>query len=286
MKKLFVFTFVAAVAAMTMMSCQKEQGANSFPKVEASTETPAITFSSATNIFDVPANTLEYTFKAKSSVPATFTKNDVAYSGECHFGIEGKTQVAGEFDCKIFNINGVAGKAYDYTFDNCFSLVQDIWGDVFYDFTNYGLVETLVNFRVRGTKGTRYLDLSLPKYDDKEYSTSNSYFIKGEVKAISNVKTETKDFGTYKAFELYFKGMNYTPAQNYSAESVDVTIETETGTATITVFGKARDKEIANLQKKMAVGKTVEVPALFKDGKAIADKKFNAVPSCSVLVVE
>ena len=283
MKKILISTLVAFIAAMTM-SCTKELNKTTLPSVEKSTESPAINFiGSTTNIFNIPANSSEFDFTFSSNVPVLFA-TDGEYKGQCFCAIEGTIETSGTANGKIINANG--GKPYDYTFDNCFALVQGTWGKIYYDFINYGAIETYANFRVRGSKGTRYVDLSLDEKGYKDYKNTDSWFILGTISAISEIKTSSKDFVTLKLFKEYFQDMGFTPQTHYSAESVDITIKNDTGEATVTVYGKTRDKEIAKLLEEISIGSTIEIPALFKDAKGLAEKNFNPVPSCSVLPMD
>ena len=176
-----------------------------------------------------------------------------------------------------------------YTQDASLNLVQSVWTDKYIDYTAYGLVETPVYFRIRGEKGTNYVKFFADDKEGAEYykkETSNPYYIKGDLKAISEVTKGSEDIECGKTFANYFKDWDYTPSLTKAdVEKVILTIATETGDATIEVAGRSRDNEMTKLLGRIKVGDTIEVPAGLGTWDSISKKKFSAIRTQQVFVI-
>ena len=198
-----------------------------------------------------------------------------------------KSENANLIGSSVVSITSTGNKGY--TQDASMNLVQSVWADKYIDYTAYGLVETPVYFRVRGDKGTNYVKFFTDEKEGEAFyknEASKPYYIKGELKAISEVSKGSEDIATGKTFANYFKDWGYTPALTKAdVEKVVLTIATETGDATIEVVGRSRDNEMTKLLQVIKVGDTVVVPAGLGTWASIKDKKFSAIRTQQVFVI-
>lgn len=176
----------------------------------------------------------------------------------------------------------------EYTLDCGYKLIQSIWNkeqtgyaDFWIDYTNYGLVETDVNFRVRGAKGERILD-----FEDSKWSNGNQYYLKGEVLAVSEVSEGVKDFETIPIYKPFFEKIGFQQTvTSYTTQACVLTVACGDEVVDLQVYGKKRDNEISRLLENVTVGNTIEFPANVKDKAALSARKLNPVKTSAVLKI-
>jgi len=168
-----------------------------------------------------------------------------------------------------------------YTQDAIFAMIQPATEPQYFVYDNYGALETIVTYRMRGAKGSNYMNFA----DSKNWKNTDPYFVKGEVSSISNVSTGSEDFMNcaLTVWNGYFKAMGYTPVYSYDAQYVTLTIKTDQGNVDLQVYGKTRDGEIATLLNFVKVGDTVEVPAIAKSKDDVAAKKLQKVHTSRIM---
>lgn len=177
----------------------------------------------------------------------------------------------------------------EYTLDCGYKLIQSIWNkeqtgyaDFWIDYTNYGLVETDVNFRVRGAKGERILD-----FEDSKWSNGNQYYLKGEVLAVSEVSEGVKDFETIPIYKPFFEKIGFQQTvTSYTTQACVLTVACGDEVVDLQVYGKKRDNEISRLLENVTVGNTIEFPANVKDKASLSARNLNPVKTCTVLKVK
>ena len=177
----------------------------------------------------------------------------------------------------------------EYTLDCGYKLIQSIWNkeqtgfaDFWTDYTNYGLVETDVNFRVRGAKGERILD-----FEDSKWSNGNQYYLKGEVLAVSEVSEGVKDFETIPIYKPFFEKIGFQQTvTSYTTQACVLTVACGDEVVDLQVYGKKRDNEISRLLENVTVGCTIEFPANVKDKAALSARNLEPVKTCTVLKVK
>ena len=178
----------------------------------------------------------------------------------------------------------------DYTIDCGFQLIQSMWNreqtgftDFWTDYTNYGLVETDVNFRVRGAKGERIIDFD----DEKNWSAGNQYYLTGVVAAISEITEGVKDFETLPIYKPFFEKIGFQQTvTSYTTQACVLTVVCRDEIIDLQVYGKKRDNDIAKLLENVTVGSTIEFPANVKDKAALAARNLEPVKTCTVLKVK
>ena len=178
----------------------------------------------------------------------------------------------------------------EYTLDCGFKLIQTMWNkeqtgyaDFWTDYTNYGLIETDVNFRVRGSKGERIINFD----DDKNWSSGNQYYLTGVVTGLSNVSESTKDFETLPIYKPFFEKIGFQQtATSYTAQECILTVVTEKDTLNLQIYGKKRDNELARLLDNVKIGNAIEFPVWVKDKDSLKERKVEPVKVSAVLKVE
>ena len=178
----------------------------------------------------------------------------------------------------------------EYTIDCGFLLIQSMWNkeqtgftDFWTDYTNYGLVETDVNFRVRGAKGERIIDFD----DEKNWSAGNQYYLKGDVLSISEITEGVKDFETLPIYKPFFEKIGFQQTvTSYTTQACVLTVACGDEVVDLQVYGKKRDNEISRLLENVTVGSTIEFPANVKDKNALAARNLEPVKTCTVLKVK
>ena len=174
--------------------------------------------------------------------------------------------------------------ASEYTADCGYLLHQSVFeGGKYFDYVNYGLVETVVNFRMRGAKGTKYIDFE----DVDNWSASSNYYLEGEVVGISEVTEGIEKFfeTTYKGYANYFSMFGFDPSSTYDAQYVTITLRCAQGDVPVTVSGKKRDSEIATLLSTVNLGTVVEIPAICTDKSAVSSRSLNPIHTWSVMLL-
>lgn len=182
-----------------------------------------------------------------------------------------------------------SGGNSNYTLDCGFLLIQNLWNkemtgftSFWTDYTNYGLVETDVNFRVRGAKGERIIDFN----DDKNWNSANHYYLKGTVLSISETTEGVKDFETTALYKPLFEELGHQQTvTSYTTQACVLTVACGEEVVDIQVYGKKRDNEIAKLLNNVKVGDSIELPANVKDKAALAARKIEPVKTCAVLKI-
>ena len=194
------------------------------------------------------------------------------------------TTFSGGSDIRVGTSNiPFSWNAVDYTIDCQYLLSQNVFNaadkGVFYVYSNYGPVQTIANFRLRGSK-TRYMD-----FDADKWQSSSNYYLTGSVKSISGITEGTEKF--YRdGFDNYYKMFNYVPEETFTAQYVTITLDTEYGEVNIDVTGKKRDYEIQNLLNSVELGDIIEIPAVCKSKSAVENKELEAIHTWSVLVMD
>lgn len=129
---------------------------------------------------------------------------------------------------------------------------QTGYADFWTDYTNYGLIETDVNFRVRGEKG---------------------------VKAI--------DFETLPIYKPFFEKIGFQQTgTSYTAQSCVLTIVTEKDTLSLQVYGKKRDNELTRLLDNVKIGDAIEFPVWVSNKDNLKERKVEPVKVSTVLKVD
>lgn len=183
-----------------------------------------------------------------------------------------------------------SGGNSDYTVDCGFKLIQTMWNkeqagyaDFWTDYTNYGLIETDVNFRVRGSKGERIIDFD----DKKNWSAGSNYYLTGVVTGLSNVSESTKDFETLPIYKPFFEKIGFQQtATSYTAQECILTVVTEKDTLNLQIYGKKRDNELARLLDNVKIGNAIEFPVWVKDKASLKERKVEPVKVSAVLKVD
>lgn len=227
------------------------------------------------NIFEVTPSAQEMPVTVTANVPVISGLGEILQGSISSFvsADNGTTGCKGE----AFSFRSAGNPGY--TVDNEFVLEQSAWDNVWYEYAGYGPIETYVNFRIRGEAGTRYIDISRPGV----YSTGEVYYIKGRLAYISPITYGTEPFISQKSYESFFRDWNYAPQTSYEAEYATLYIETESGPATVVVYGKRRDRDLDRLMEYAGIGDMIEVPAVFKTADDILSGTFGKVLSCRVL---
>ena len=288
MKNSFFFAAMTALLVAST-SCDKNETDIKLSGVRTSTDACEISLAGTyNNLVPVGSDAQAVDVIVKTNVPC-ISYGDAAYvSG---YGFQFLSESVDNLEKTgavpyIFH----SGGNDDYTIDCGFLLIQNLWNkeqtgytDFWTDYTNYGLVETDVNFRVRGSKGERIIDFD----DDSTWSASNHYYLEGVVTAVSEVSENTKDFETIPIYKPFFEKIGFQQTvTSYTAQSCVLTVVTEKEVLSLQVYGKKRDNEIAKLLQNVTVGSTIEFPANVKDKKALGARNLSPVKTCTILKVK
>ena len=238
--------------------------------IEQSSTRPQITIND-NNIFDVSPDAQQFKVEVRTNVPVISGQGGT--SG-CRLVRDGEPGGPGT---PVWSFSSAGNEGY--TADNCFVMEQSVWETKWYEYGNYGLVETYLDFRVRGRLGTRYINPGEPGL----YEAGGSYYIKGELAFISERTYGHEAFESRVAYENYFKDWGYSPATDYDAEYVTLSISTPGGNARVPVYGKRRDGDIDRLLDYIHPGDIIEVPARFSSADDLLTGVFEKVKSCQVL---
>ena len=257
------------MAACMLAACTKVEE----KCIEQSPVRPRITINE-NNIFDVPAGERQFQVGIESNIPVISGQGG-GTSG-CRFVSEGGNAASGSL---YYSFSSAGNEGY--TKDNCFVMEQSVWETKWYEYGNYGLVETYLDFRVRGQLGTRYINPGEPGL----YEAGGSYYIKGELAFISERTYGHEPFESRVAYENYFKDWGYSPATGYDAEYVTLSISTPGGNARVPVYGKSRDGDIDRLLDYIHPGDIIEVPACFSTAEELLTGTFGKILSCQVLKI-
>lgn len=288
---------VFAVAAMTLLtavtSCSKE---TSLPDVKfTSSETiPQIVVDSPNNVYDcTPQNLQPLTYGLTSSaglLPVKLSTNVTITS--CNIGDYYNGGGLGDASAHWGGYYGAKNTPYElnfecptntgYTFDSAVVICQSLFVGEWVDYLKYGPVESYVNFRIRGNKGTSYLSFKDPKVDTKIVQ-----YVKGQVVSFGEIENKSKDISCLTLYKNYFEGYNYTPSvTTYDAEILPINISVDGEVITIKAFGKKRDADVSNLLKYIKSGDTVELPLLNLTEKKVQNKNFDDILTCHVLKLQ
>lgn len=281
--KLYSSIMAVAAAVAVASSCTNDNTAAK--TIESSSSKPVISIAEGDQI-ELASATKSCNLHISSDVAVVTGESNSAGLIRANNASD-KSENANLIGSSVVSITSTGNKGY--TQDASMNLVQSVWADKYIDYTAYGLVETPVYFRVRGEKGTNYVKFFADDKEGAEYykkETSKPYYIKGELKAISEVSKGSEDIATGKTFANYFKDWGYTPALTKAdLEKVVLTIATETGDATIEVAGRSRDNEMTKLLGRIKVGDTIEVPAGLGTWDSISKKKFSTIRTQQVFVI-
>ncbi len=270
-------------------SCDKNETDIKLSGVRTSTDACEITIvGTFNNLVAVKSDALAVDVIVKTNVPC------ISYGDEAYISGHGfqflpenmdNPEKTGEVPY-VFHSGGNSG----YTVDCGFLLIQSIWNkeqtgfaDFWTDYTNYGLVETDVNFRVRGTKGERILDFN----DEKNWSAGNQYYLKGDVLSVSEITEGVKDFETLPIYKPFFEKIGFQQTvTSYTTQACVLTVACGSEVVGLQVYGKKRDNDIAKLLQNVAVGCTIEFPANVKDKNALAARNLEPVKASTVLKIK
>lgn len=288
MKKSFFFAAMSALLIVST-SCDKNETDIKLSGVKSSTDACEISLAGTfNNLVAVTSDAQAVDVNVKTNVPV------ISYSDKEYVSGHG-FQFVPE-DLTDFEKTGTvpylfhSGGNDDYTIDCGFQLIQSMWNrdqtgftDFWTDYTNYGLVETDVNFRVRGAKGERIIDFD----DDKNWSAGNQYYLKGDVLSISEITEGVKDFETLPIYKPFFEKIGFQQTvTSYTTQACVLTVACGDEVVDLQVYGKKRDNEISRLLENVTVGCTIEFPANVKDKASLSARNLNPVKTCTVLKVK
>lgn len=288
MKKSFFFAAMAALH-IASTSCDKNETDIKLSEVKTSTDACEISLSGTfNNLVAVKSDAQAVDVNVKTNVPVISYSDKEYVSGH---GFQFVPEDLTDFEKTgtvpyVFHSGGNDG----YTVDCGFLLIQSMWNreqtgftDFWTDYTNYGLVETDVNFRVRGAKGERIIDFD----DEKNWSAGNQYYLTGVVAAISEITEGVKDFETLPIYKPFFEKIGFQQtATSYTTQACVLTVVCGDEIVDLQVYGKKRDNDIAKLLQNVAVGSTIEFPANVKDKAPLAARTLEPVKTSTVLKVK
>lgn len=288
MKKLFFFAAMTALLVAST-SCDKNETDIKLSGVKSSTDACEISLAGTfNNLVAVTSDAQAVDVNVKTNVPVISYSDKEYVSGH---GFQFVPEDLTDFE-KTGTVPYVfhSGGNDEYTIDCGFQLIQSMWNreqtgftDFWTDYTNYGLVETDVNFRVRGAKGERIIDFD----DEKNWSTGNQYYLKGDVLSISEITEGVKDFETLPIYKPFFEKIGFQQTvTSYTTQACVLTVACGDEVVDLQVYGKKRDNEISRLLENVTVGCTIEFPANVKDKNALAARNLEPVKTCTVLKVK
>lgn len=288
MKKSFFFAAMSALLIVST-SCDKNETDIKLSGVKSSTDACEISLAGTfNNLIAVTSDAQAVDVNVKTNVPVISYSDKEYVSGH---GFQFVPEDLTDFEKTgtvpyVFHSGGNDG----YTVDCGFLLIQSMWNkeqtgftDFWTDYTNYGLVETDVNFRVRGAKGERIIDFD----DDKNWSAGNQYYLKGDVLSISEITEGVKDFETLPIYKPFFEKIGFQQTvTSYTTQACVLNVACGDEVVDLQVYGKKRDNEISRLLENVTVGSTIEFPANVKDKNALAARNLEPVKTCTVLKVK
>lgn len=288
MKKSFFFAAMSALLIVST-SCNKNETDIKLSGVKSSTDACEISLAGTfNNLVAVTSDAQAVDVNVKTNVPVISYSDKEYVSGH---GFQFVPEDLTDFE-KTGTVPYVfhSGGNDDYTIDCGFQLIQSMWNreqtgftDFWTDYTYYGLVETDVNFRVRGAKGERIIDFD----DDKNWSAGNQYYLKGDVLSISEITEGVKDFETLPIYKPFFEKIGFQQTvTSYTTQACVLNVACGDEVVDLQVYGKKRDNEISRLLENVTVGSTIEFPANVKDKNALAARNLEPVKTCTVLKVK
>lgn len=280
---------VMSAALLTVTSCDKEKNNFNISGIASSETICDISLKgTCNNLMAISSKPQSVATPVEANVPV------ISYADEEYLSGHGFQFIpaVGTSPEQIGNVPYVfhSGGNKEYTVDCGFKLIQSIWNkeqtgyaDFWTDYTNYGLIETDINFRIRGEKGERIIDFD----DGKNWSPSEHYYLTGVVTDISEVSENTKDFETLPIYKSYFDKIGFQQTvTSYMAQSCVLTIVTETDTLKLEVYGKKRDNELPRLLESVNIGHTIEFPVWVKDKDSLKKRKIEPVKVSTVLTIK
>lgn len=283
--------FFAAMTALLVAStsCDKNETDIKLSGVKSSTDACEISLAGTfNNLVAVTSDAQAVDVNVKTNVPVISYSDKEYVSGH---GFQFVPEDLTDFE-KTGTVPYVfhSGGNDEYTIDCGFQLIQSMWNreqtgftDFWTDYTNYGLVETDVNFRVRGAKGERIIDFD----DEKNWSAGNQYYLKGDVLSISEITEGVKDFETIPIYKPFFEKIGFQQTvTSYTTQACVLTVACGDEVVDLQVYGKKRDNEISRLLENVTVGSTIEFPANVKDKAALSARNLTPVKTCTVLKVK
>ena len=280
--------FFAALTALLVAStsCDKNETDIKLSGVKSSTDACEISLAGTfNNLVAVTSDAQAVDVNVKTNVPVISYSDKEYVSGH---GFQFVPEDLTDFE-KTGTVPYVfhSGGNDEYTIDCGFQLIQSMWNreqtgftDFWTDYTNYGLVETDVNFRVRGAKGERIIDFD----DEKNWSAGNQYYLKGDVLSISEITEGVKDFEALPIYKPFFEKIGFQQTvTSYTTQACVLTVVCGDEIVDLQVYGKKRDNDIAKLLQNVSVGSTIEFPANVKDKAALAARNLEPVKTSTVL---
>jgi len=303
-----LFNFLALVALVAAVSCQKENQIHI--NVVERNDAPIVELPFANDICVVGTedgnSDTGYQFLDKY-IPVSITSNALVttqeigeYYKDCHLGnreFYGGAYWSGNSEARFyFNTNN------GYTYDTALVLGQTVFTNETFvyswdDFKNYGPIEKYVNFRIKGAKGTLYVedyieDLNAIDNGGKGRNgetsetqlNSNPYYIKGTLKSVTPGEDFDSKLICLQLYNNYFKDGGYYPSiTSCKGKAETLIIGSESGDYSISVTGRERDNNLANLSEYVKIGDSVEIAIKSISKKAVDSKNLGETIYCRVL---
>lgn len=268
---------VAFALVFTTISCSKDDYSSDGLEFISSNTVPSLSIDegSPVNLIELNGSADVYTFN--TNVPYITGKFDKPNPNIC-CRMEGASETAGTNSLTATRMDNVT-----YTADEPFVLVENPFSGQWVNYCNDGPLQIVVTVRIRGTKGTEYIDMSNPlgtavQRDKKDY---DSYAL-GTLKSVSTVTSgsEKRAGDAQKCWGGYYPQLGN---DSYAAaEYVTLTITDGEHDVNIKVWGAKRESEITKLLEYVHPGDMVEIPATVLSTK----KELNQVHASAVLKVE
>lgn len=249
---------VAFALVFTTISCSKDDYSSDGLEFISSNTVPSLSIDegSPVNLIELNGSADVYTFN--TNVPYITGKFDKPNPNIC-CRMEGASETAGTNSLTATRMDNVT-----YTADEPFVLVENPFNGQWVNYCNDGPLQMVVTVRIRGTKGTKYIDLKDPigtavQRDDAKFNYDT--YAKGTLKAVSGLTsgTEKRANDAQKCW-----GGHYPQLANDSYASVEyvtITITDGESDVDIKVWGAKRENEIGRLLEYVREGDMVEVPA-------------------------
>ena len=238
------------LVAASLMSCTKENAStyivtdsDMIPQISVGQNNiQVISQDMAPGFYEFPVST--------NVISSTASYDDSSMRGISLWGVqEGEYGIASAVRFGFGSRDG-------YTSDAVFLLVQPSYRDGQTRYVNYGIVETMVNFRIIGSEGTFYLDASeVDKNADTHLSkcTVPCRYLLSTVKGFGEIVERNLPY--LQASDCSLQGDR---KGGYIAEILPVIVESNGVELTLLVSGKKRDGEIERLLKYISVGDMIE----------------------------
>lgn len=258
---------VMLVAAFVFaVSCTKSSPESSTLRMESSSVVPCLTISEGTpmNLIEMSGSTFESTFTFNCNVPFITGGYNDEQNG---FGFSVLPVDNGDV-CQGTTKIKIGRGAVDYTRDVQNTLVESPFTGIWTNYCGDGPLEIVFTTRVRGSKGTSYIDFSNVS-GTAVVDYKKTTYAKGEIVAISDVVEGSEKASVYasKCWQGYFPQLGDV---NFSAEYVTITLSDGEHTIDVNVMGKKRESEISRLLEYVSEGDMIELPVTMrKDGKVI-----------------